>query len=112
MKAKIEVDVAGPEALGLIRQTLEQMTGVGTYTLSFEDDYGYPWSHEGRGVAFEVPHRKMSAVVALESLAETFEEWAGNVDYNNRDKRELWTGRANGFREAAREVRRIKKDLR
>jgi hypothetical protein len=111
MKATIEVDVKDGEVLSLIQQTLDYMSGVGTNTLSFEDEYGMRWSNSGRATVIDVPRPADSTAVVLEKLAETLEEWAGNVEYNNREKVEIWRGRANGFREAAREARRRKKEL-
>lgn len=55
---------------------------------------------------------KDSPAVVLEKLAETFDQWAGNVSYNNRsEQRPEWDGRMKAFYEAAREARRWKRRL-
>ena len=111
MRATIEVDVKGSEALDLIIRTLGYMTGVGDYKLSFEDEHGNRWSRDGQGAVIDVGRTADSPAVVLEKLAETLEEWAGNVEYNNHDKLDDWAGRAKGFRQAAQEARRRKKEL-
>lgn len=114
MRATLELDVKDGEAVSFVLQALRNMTGVGGFSLSFEDEYGTRWSNSGQGTVVEVPRPKDSAVVALEQLAETFDEWAGNVDYNNSHgggPREDWAGRARGFREAAIETRLRKRAL-
>jgi hypothetical protein len=111
MKATIEVDVKGSEALDLIIRTLGYMTGVDGFTLSLEDECGNLWSHAGQGAVIDVGRPADSAAVVLEKLAETLEEWGRNVEYNNHEKVDLWKGRANGFRQAALEARRRKKEL-
>lgn len=114
MRATIEVDVKDHETLNLIRQTFEYLSGVGNFKLSFDDEYGNRWSRTSVGGATvaEEPRIGDSAVVTLEKLAETLETWAGNVEYNNKDEqRELWAGRAKGYRGAAAEARRLKKEL-
>jgi hypothetical protein len=112
MKATIEVDVKDGEALSLIRQTLSYMTGVDGYTLSFVDEHGMVWSNSNRVAVIDVPRPADSIAVALQRLIETLDAWAENVRHNNRDQNPgIWTGRVDGLREAAAEVRRLKKEV-
>lgn len=98
-RAGVDIAVAGRKIAEVSRAVVEEME-----VKSFRNELE---------TTEKVEAVKASTAVVLEKLAEDFDEWAGNVDFNNRHtKRADWEGRAKGFREAAAEVRRRQRGLR